>query len=106
MLDPDDFPALYTRPSGSTLLTTVEKLRLDLPSFQGPSAGGASSKHHRDLNDRDVSQYLTAIVSSSLAWLPDDDARDAVWTAASQRLSERSGRSGRYTRVVFLFYRC
>lgn len=37
-------------------------------------------------------RYLTRIVSSPLAWL-DDDQKEQIWEAASQRLSERSGRS-------------
>lgn len=39
--------------------------------------------------------YLTKIISSPLAWLENDDEREQVWEAASQRLSERSGRTAR-----------
>lgn len=46
------------------------------------------------MNPAGVSQYLTSIISSPLAWLPSDEAREAVWDAASARLCERSGRTG------------
>jgi len=36
---------------------------------------------------------LTKIISSPLAWIDDDDEKEQVWEAASQRLSERSGRT-------------
>jgi len=38
--------------------------------------------------------YLTRIIGSSLAWIEGPDMKEKVWEAASQRLSERSGRSG------------
>lgn len=38
-----------------------------------------------------VPRYLTGIVSSSLAWLEEND-RELIWETASLRLSERSGR--------------
>lgn len=38
-------------------------------------------------------RYLTQIVSSSLAWIDDDLVKESIWSAASTRLSERSGRS-------------
>lgn len=39
-----------------------------------------------------IPRYLTSIVASSLNWL-DDDQKEDVWTQASLRLSERSGRN-------------
>lgn len=36
-------------------------------------------------------RYLTKIISSPLAWIQDDDEKERVWEAASQRLAERSG---------------
>lgn len=44
------------------------------------------------IETRGIPRYLTSIVSSSLQWLNDDE-RERVWTEASLRLSERSGRN-------------
>jgi predicted nicotinamide N-methyase len=43
--------------------------------------------------EQGVPGYLTSIVSSSLSWIEDDEEKDSIWTAASARLSERSGRN-------------
>jgi hypothetical protein len=85
-----DLPPLHKKPSASTLLHAINSLAIDLPSFEGPSA----SSNNRV--GRDATQYLTSIVSSPLAWLPDGETQDAVWTAASRSLSERAGRSGEH----------
>ncbi|KAL8825201.1 MAG: hypothetical protein Q9170_007887 [Blastenia crenularia] len=45
------------------------------------------------VDEAGVPGYLTGIVASSLAWIPDDSIREQIWEAASARLSERSGRS-------------
>lgn len=45
------------------------------------------------VNPEGVARYLTTIVSSSLQWIADDDAREEIWNQASLRLSERSGRT-------------
>lgn len=42
-----------------------------------------------------VTRYLTSIISSPLSWLETDALREAILDAASARLSERSGRTGR-----------
>lgn len=39
-------------------------------------------------------RYLTSIIASPLAWIEDDEEKERVWEVASQRLSERSGRTG------------
>ncbi len=40
-----------------------------------------------------IARYLSSIVMSDLAWLPDEDDREALWTAASRRIAERCGRT-------------
>ncbi|CAK7242586.1 MAG: Protein-lysine N-methyltransferase rrg1 [Sporothrix thermara] len=40
-----------------------------------------------------VSRYLGSIVMSDLAWLPNEDDREALWAAASRRIAERCGRT-------------
>jgi predicted nicotinamide N-methyase len=41
-----------------------------------------------------VTRYLTSIISSDLRWIEDEEAQEEIWSQASLRLSERSGRSG------------
>lgn len=59
----------------------------------------SSSSNNRDstataylVDPSGVPRYLTSLVSSPLAWLPEHE-REQVWEAASLRLSERSGRT-------------
>jgi len=42
-----------------------------------------------------VPKYLTGIVSSSLSWIEDEDARERIYESASARLAERAGRTGK-----------
>jgi predicted nicotinamide N-methyase len=44
-------------------------------------------------NFKGLSQYLTSIIASPLAWIDDESARELIWEEASSRLSERSGRT-------------
>lgn len=87
-----DLPQLYQRPSAEALLATLSDLRLTQLSWDVSNAHQAPSK--RKINDQGVPAYLTKIVSSSLAWIEDEAQREQIWETASQRLSERSGRSG------------
>ncbi|KAF2091285.1 VPS28-domain-containing protein [Saccharata proteae CBS 121410] len=45
------------------------------------------------INPEGLTAYLTRIISSPLAWIPDDFVKEEIWEAASVRLSERSGRT-------------
>lgn len=47
----------------------------------------------RHIGPRGLPRYLTSIISSSLHWVGDEDTKEQIWTAASARLSERSGRT-------------
>ena len=44
-----------------------------------------------------VTSYLTSIVKSPLTWIEDEAAQEQIWSLASMRLSERAGRTGRYS---------
>lgn len=44
-------------------------------------------------------QYLTSIVSSGLQWITDDERKEQIWDLASQRLSERAGRTATPSRT-------
>ena len=41
----------------------------------------------------ELARYLTSIISSPLAWIHTEEAREVIWDAASARLSERAGRT-------------
>ncbi len=85
-----DLPQLYQKPSAVTLLRTLDLLSWEPPTF---SATGNDVQHHNRVAEEGVPRYLTSIIASSLSWIVDEDARGAVWDAASARLSERAGRS-------------
>ncbi|CAK7269514.1 Protein-lysine N-methyltransferase rrg1 [Sporothrix epigloea] len=52
----------------------------------------AASAHELQRYANAVSRYLSSIVMSDLAWLPNEDDREALWAAASRRIAERCGR--------------
>lgn len=82
-----DLPQLYTRPSSTSLLSTLERLKVK------PAAWGdidAASQY----DEANLPRYLTSIIASSLAWIEEESVREQIWEAASSRLSERSGRTG------------
>lgn len=92
-----DLPQIYTKPSGTELMRALDILTLQPRSFttnadeveKGPSVQPAG-----------VTRYLTSIISSPLSWLESDALREVIWDAASARLSERSGRTGRWSLLV------
>ncbi|KAJ5551987.1 hypothetical protein N7535_000067 [Penicillium sp. DV-2018c] len=84
-----DLPQLYQKPSGTDLVKALTLLSLKPRTFgttadvvKGPAVQPAG-----------VTQYLTSIIASPLAWLDTDELREAIWDAAAARLSERSGRT-------------
>lgn len=96
-----DLPQLYQRPFYDVLLATLSDLSLTPLSWetpQGPDSSTPSSTGARvrpKVSPQGIPAYLTSIISSPLHWLDNDEQREHVWETASQRLSERSGRSGR-----------
>ncbi|KAF2470957.1 uncharacterized protein BDR25DRAFT_28534 [Lindgomyces ingoldianus] len=99
-----DLPQLYTKPSAHALLHALGLLTSAPPSWEcsdvenhdpdehglGRRKGNQSSLQ---IGPEGVTRYLTSIVSSSLQWIEDEEAREEVWNQASMRLSERSGRT-------------
>jgi hypothetical protein len=89
-----DLPQLYQKPSGTDLVKALALLSLKPRTFgttadvvvKGPA-----------VQPEGVTRYLTSIIASSLAWLDTDELREAIWDAASARLSERSGRTGKHS---------
>lgn len=47
----------------------------------------------RKIRSQGIPSYLTRIISSPLGWICSDEEKEQLWEAASQRLSERSGRT-------------
>ncbi|EME82866.1 uncharacterized protein MYCFIDRAFT_136061, partial [Pseudocercospora fijiensis CIRAD86] len=96
-----DLPQLYTKPSAKTLLTTLADLSSEPVSWEATprshtTHGSGTSTPYRKkkkVKSEGLPGYLTKIVSSPLAWIEDDVAKERIWEAASQRLGERSGRT-------------
>lgn len=88
-----DLPQIYTKPSGTELMRALDLLTLQPRSFATKTDGVAKSA---TVQPAGVTRYLTSIISSPLSWLESDALREAIWDAASARLSERSGRTGRW----------
>lgn len=82
-----DLPQLYQKPSAAALNQALALLASTHAGFC------------RDLDDapkvhpEGVTRYLTNIIASPLAWLPDDSLREAIWERASSCLAQRSGRT-------------
>ncbi|KAL2798815.1 VPS28 protein-domain-containing protein [Aspergillus keveii] len=85
-----DLPQIYTKPSGTEILQTLDLLTIKPRSF-------GSSAHEpvkgRAVDPTGLTRYLTSIIASPLTWLDTDELREAIWDAAAARLSERSGRT-------------
>lgn len=84
-----EFPALYTRPSSAILLNILHDLQQTPSTFESASQQYAISR----FDAREISTFLTGLISSPLSWLADEE-REPIWDLASRRLSERAGRSG------------
>ncbi len=83
-----DFPQLYQKPSASALLEALALLSFTLSSSSTPK-----NESRTVVSEAGVPRYLTLIVSSSLSWIQDEDLQESIWSVASTRLSERSGRN-------------
>ncbi|KAL2853379.1 VPS28-domain-containing protein [Aspergillus pseudoustus] len=85
-----DLPQIYTKPSGTELLQTLDLLTIKPRDF-------GSSDHEpakgRQVDPTGLTRYLTSIIASPLTWLDTDELREAIWDSAAARLSERSGRT-------------
>ncbi|KAJ4366405.1 Protein-lysine N-methyltransferase rrg1 [Neocucurbitaria cava] len=93
LIDVLDLPQLYTRPSAEALLNTLALLRSAPPSWDRDNIDGGGEQTRAQVSPEGVTRYLTSIVSSSLKWIEDEEAKEEIWNQASSRLSERSGRS-------------
>ncbi|CAK7565183.1 MAG: Protein-lysine N-methyltransferase rrg1 [Sporothrix epigloea] len=107
---PDRFPAMRQQPSFTDIMACLDSLRasnsnsvaIDNNSNDNVwdcatprdeiEAHQAASAHELQRYANAVSRYLSSIVMSDLAWLSDEDDREALWAAASRRIAERCGR--------------
>ena len=86
-----DLPQLYTKPSAADILKALGLLAVQPRTFSNDQKLEVQHQIHAS----GISQYLTSIIASALAWVDSDELREQIWEAASARLCERSGRSGK-----------
>ena len=86
-----DLPQIYQKPSSEVLLGVLNDVALDPPSWDAVP----ENPRKRTIAEDGLPAYLTKIIASPLTWIEDDEEKEKIWEAASQRLSERSGRTGR-----------
>ncbi|MCJ1287649.1 hypothetical protein MMC26_007001 [Xylographa opegraphella] len=79
-------------PSAETLLNTLDALALKPSGFDGAVDNDGSHESRVAVSDG-LPRYLTSIVSNALDWIEDESTREKIWETASERLSERSGRT-------------
>lgn len=94
---PEELPRLWQKPAFEELLDCLDKLQIKPPVWRSKqSRTDVLSEQNAVFKDRrEVNQFLSSVVSSSLAWIDNDDQREELWTVASRRLAERCGRTGR-----------
>ncbi|ERS99714.1 hypothetical protein HMPREF1624_03078 [Sporothrix schenckii ATCC 58251] len=111
LVPPELFPAMRQQPSYVDIMACLDGLRasqsdpLALDDERGEQvwdcatprdeieALQAASVHEVQRYANAVSRYLNSIIMNDLSWLPDEEEREAVWTAASRRIAERCGRT-------------
>lgn len=86
-----DLPQIYQKPSAEVLLVVLDDLALAPPSWDAV----VEVSRKGQISENGVPAYLTKIISSPLSWIENDEVKEQIWETASQRLSERSGRTGR-----------
>lgn len=92
---PEELPRLWQKPAFEELLDCLDKLQIKPPVWRSKqSRTDVLSEQNAVFKDRrEVNQFLSSVVSSSLAWIDNDDQREELWTVASRRLAERCGRT-------------
>ncbi|KAI1642965.1 putative methyltransferase-domain-containing protein [Daldinia loculata] len=91
-----DFPQTWQKPSSEELLTALKQLQVEPPIWNPGTSRKVilESYHNAAQLRREVAAYLSSIIKSGLAWIQDEDEKEAVWDEASRRLAERCGRAG------------
>ncbi|CAJ2499989.1 Uu.00g028420.m01.CDS01 [Anthostomella pinea] len=93
---PADFPQVWQKPSFEELLACLKSLHVEPPIWKPTTSRKIILENRQDSARfrREVTTYLSSVVSSSFAWIEDDDQKEVLWDEASKRLSERCGRVG------------
>lgn len=95
-LAPEDYPQMWQRPSFVELEQILKSLELAPPIWGHKRRNSDILAQQQSLATQrkaEITRYLTSITRSSLAWIDDDDQKEALWTQASRRLAERCGRT-------------
>jgi hypothetical protein len=97
MVDAAELPHLWQKPAYQQLLDTLTELEIK-PLVWGVNVSTPdqvmSHETQKTQDRREINQFLSSLVSSSLSWLEDDDQREEIWNTASRRVAERCGRTG------------
>jgi hypothetical protein len=91
-----DFPQMWERPSYTQLADILQTLELSPPIWNHKRRRSEIIEEQESLASQrkaEVTRYLSSIIKSPLAWIDDDDEKEALWTQASKRMSERCGRT-------------
>ena len=80
-----DLPQLYTRPTASELLQTLQLLAIKPPSWIRDTSQ-QKNQALSPISEEGIPKYLTGVVASKLSWI-DEDRREEIWETASKRLS-------------------
>lgn len=91
-----DLPQVWQKPASTELLEALQKLRVEPPvwNLKVSRAEILKEQESNTQHAREIAAYLSRIIGSELAWIPEEEDREAVWAEASKRFSERCGRSG------------
>ena len=93
---------MWQRPSFDELLACLKSLERKPLTWKAGRRetvddDGPAEEEYARVNERaELARYLSSIIKSPLEWIYDDEQKDAIWTEASRRISERSGRGGEY----------
>ncbi|CAM1504292.1 Fc.00g018830.m01.CDS01 [Cosmosporella sp. VM-42] len=98
VLEPLDFPQMWQRPSYAGLVDILQNLELSPPVWNHKRSRSEIVQEQESLagqrkGEIEVTRYLSSIISSPLSWIEDDDEKEAIWTQASKRMTERCGRT-------------
>lgn len=91
-----DLPQVWQKPASADLLEALQALHVDPPVWNLKISRSEILKEQDTTlqHRKEIAAYLSTIIKSPLSWIDDEEDREAVWTEASKRFSERCGRSG------------
>lgn len=90
---PLDLPSLAARPDPSVLLHLLKGLQRSTVYSPGAKSEPSGGLDTNPAFAKALFAWLTTLVSSPLAWIPTDAAKEEIWDLASVRMAERCGRT-------------